>query len=333
MTTKKTTATQTAVKKERTIQEYLGVALRGVCMGASDIVPGVSGGTIAFIFGIYEELIDSIRTFGRPEFWQAVLKFRVKDVLNMVNWEFLLALGVGILTAVFALSRILEWLLVNQAVYLWSFFFGLIIASIITVGKSIEKWTPPLWGILAIGTLFAYLLVQSVPVDTPESWWFLILSGAVASVALILPGISGSFILLLMGKYQFVVSAVNDRNITVLILVAIGAGIGLISFAQVLSWLFKKYHNQTVALLTGFMIGSLWKIWPWREATEWLTDNAGNFILDSEGHRRIIAESLLLPDVSTSAGITQLLIALVCMIIGFGAIMLIDRVAQQGKKA
>lgn len=316
-------------KKKRTIREYFGIFLRGAAMGASDIVPGVSGGTIAFIFGIYEELIESIRQFGSSDFLQAALRFRIKDILKLANWEFLLALGLGILTAIFTLSHYLEWLLVNEPVYLWSFFFGLVVASIITVGKRIPNWTPPLWGMLAVGAVFAFLLVGLVPVETPETWWFIILSGAVASVALILPGISGSFILLLMGKYQFVVGAVNDRDFITLALVGVGAAVGLVTFAQLISQLFKKYYNLTVALLTGFMLGSLRKIWPWREAVAWLQDEAGNFILDSDGHRRIIAEALRLPDFASPESMTEFVLALIFATVGVALIILVDRIAKQ----
>lgn len=314
-------------KKKRTLKEYLGIYLRGAAMGASDIVPGVSGGTIAFIFGIYEELIESIRKFGDPEFLRAVFRFRIKKILELANWEFLLALGLGILTAIFTLSHFLEWLMFNQPVYLWSFFFGLVIASILLVGKRIANWTRSLWGMLALGTTFAFVLVGLVPTHTPETWWFMILSGAAASVALILPGISGSFILLLMGKYQHVVGAVTDHDYVTLALVAVGAVLGLVTVAQLISRLFKKYHDLTVALLTGFMVGSLRKIWPWREAVSWLQDDAGNFILDSEGHRRVIAEALRLPDFASPEGMTQFALALVFVVIGATLIILVERIA------
>ena len=319
-------------KKKRTLSEYFGIFLRGATMGASDIVPGVSGGTIAFIFGIYEELIESIRKFGDPEVIRSALRFRIKRLLELMNWEFLLALGLGILAAIFTLSHYLEWLLVHEPVFLWSFFFGLVVASIFTVGKRIPNWTPALWGMLAFGSLFAFLLVGLVPVQTPESWWFILLSGAVASMALILPGISGSFILLLMGKYHFVVGAVNDRDFVTLALVGMGMVVGLVSFAQLISRLFKRYHDLTVALLTGFMLGSLRKIWPWREATAWLQDATGNFILDSEGQRRIIAEALRLPDFASPEGITQFALALLFAAIGAGLILLVDRVAYKNRQ-
>ena len=268
----KTTMQETAVstKKRRTIPQYLGIVARGICMGASDIVPGVSGGTMAFILGIYEELIDSIRTLGQPNFLQAVFKFRIKDIFQILNWEFLLSVAIGIFIAIITLSHALESLLINQPVYLWSFFFGLVLASVVVVSKRIKNWTPTLGGMLLLGAVAAYLLVGLVPVQTPNDWWFLIISGAVASCALILPGISGAFLLVLLGKYQYVLGSVNDvragdlNAAFPLVFVAIGAVLGLVTFAQILGWLFRRYHDLTVALLIGLMVGSLRKIWPWK---------------------------------------------------------------------
>ncbi|GJM43077.1 MAG: DUF368 domain-containing protein [Ardenticatenaceae bacterium] len=330
-----TTSQETAVstKKRRTFPQYLGIVARGVCMGASDIVPGVSGGTMAFILGIYEELIDSIRTIGRPNFLQAVLKFRIKDVFQILNWEFLLSIAIGILIAIITLSSALESLLVNQPVYLWSFFFGLVLASVLVVSKRVKSWNPTLFGVLLIGAIGAYLLVGLVPVQTPDAWWFLILSGAVASCALILPGVSGAFLLVLLGKYQFVLGAVNDARggdlqaAVPLIFVGIGAALGLITFAQILSWLFKKYHDLTVALLIGLMVGSLRKIWPWKMDLDWLRDAAGNFVLDSEGHQVVIEQANVLPDFSSSTGLSQFGLAVVLALLGIGVILFIDRLA------
>lgn len=335
----KTTIEETAVspKKQRTIPEYLGIVARGVCMGASDIVPGVSGGTMAFILGIYEELIDSIRTLGRPHFLEAVFKLRIKDILKILNWEFLLAVATGIFIAVVTLSHALETLLVDHPVYLWSFFFGLVLASVLVVTKRVKRWSPSLLIVLLIGAVGAYLMVGLVPVQTPNDWWFLIISGAVASCALILPGISGAFLLVLLGKYQYVLGSVNDLRAGLktgdlsaavpLILVTIGAVIGLVTFAQILGWLFKQHHDLTVSLLIGLMVGSLRKIWPWKLDLEWLRDAAGQFVLDSEGQRLAIKQANVLPDLSSSEALVQFGIAAVLMLAGIGAILLLERVA------
>lgn len=331
----KTTIEKTAVypKKQRSITDYLGLVARGICMGASDIVPGVSGGTMAFILGIYEELIDSIRTIGRPHFIQAVLKFRIKEIFQILNWEFLLSIVTGIFIAIITLSSALENLLVNQPVYLWSFFFGLVLASVLVVSKRVKQWNATLVVMLLLGAAGAYVLVGLVPVQTPNDWWFLILSGAVASCALILPGISGAFLLVLLGKYQYVLGSVNDLragewNAAVpIIFVGIGAMLGLVTFAQVLGWLFKRYHDLTVAVLIGLMVGSLRKIWPWKLDLDWLRDAAGQFVLDSEGHRIVIEQANVWPDLGNNASITQFALAVLLALLGIGAILFIDRLA------
>jgi putative membrane protein len=181
--------------------------------------------------------------------------------------------------------------------------------------------------LLVMGTLGAYLLVGLVPVQTPETWWYLILSGALAICAMILPGISGAFILVLLGKYQFVLSAVNQRDIVSIALVGIGAVIGLITFAQILGWLFKHYHNMMVALLTGLMLGSLRRVWPWKEDVAWLQDGAGMFVLDSHGEQIVTQQLNMLPDLSSSAGLAEFGIAILLFSVGLGAILLLDRLA------
>ena len=323
------TTTPTGVRPQRSLKDYAGLTLRGICMGAADIVPGVSGGTMAFILGIYEELIDSIRTVGRLHFIQAVLKLQLKELFQILNWQFLLAVGLGILIAIFTLARGLEWLLLNQPVYLWSFFFGLVLASVYTVSKRVPQWTPALVTATAVGAVAAFILVGLVPTQTPDTWWFLILSGACAICAMILPGISGAFILVLLGKYQFVLNAVNERDFLTLMLVAIGAAIGLISFAQILGWLFKQYHDMTVAVLIGLMVGSLRKIWPWKIDVGWLQDTGGAWVLDSHGERIVTQENLTLPDFATGAGITEFVLAVVVALIGLGLILLLDRLANR----
>lgn len=314
-------------KVNRSLRAYLGLTLRGMAMGASDIVPGVSGGTMALILGIYEELIDSIRMVGQPEFLRAALKLRIKDALGILNWQFMAAVALGIGLAILTLSHLLEQLLVNQPVYLWRFFFGLVVASVLTVSKRIQNWSLPLGGIVVAGVVTSFLIVGLVPVRTPESWWFLFLSGALAICAMILPGISGAFILVLLGKYEYVLSAVNGRDIFTLALVAAGAVVGLITFAQILSWLFKKYHDGTVALLLGLMIGSLRKVWPWKKDEAWLTHADGSYVLDSFGERIVTQQADVLPALATSADVTEFVVGVVLAVIGFGVIVTLDRLA------
>jgi putative membrane protein len=296
-------------------------------MGASDIVPGVSGGTMAFILGIYEELIDSIRAVGRPKFLRLVFTFRIKEALQLLNWQFLLAVAVGIIIAILTMARALEWLLLNHPVPLWSFFFGLVLASVISVSKRVSQWSLSLWLALAIGLVGAFTLVGLVPVQTPDDRWFLFLSGAFAICAMILPGVSGAFILVLLGKYQFVLSAVNQRDIVSLGLVVMGAAVGIVTFAQILGWFFKQHHDLTVALLTGLMLGSLRKVWPWKIDVDWLRDSAGIFILDGHGERIVTQQANVLPDLTTAPDLTQFVLALALALVGFGAILLLDRLA------
>ncbi len=271
-------STQAVESKRRSWRDYAGLLARGFLMGSADVVPGVSGGTMAFILGIYEELIGSIRAIGRSEFWRPALALRWSQALQAINWSFLLAVASGIALAVITLARGLEWLLIHQPVLLWSFFFGLVLGSVLAVSRRIRRWRLPLWIALIAGGIGAYVLVGLVPLHTPNTWWFLFLSGAVAICAMILPGISGAFILVLLGKYQAVLSAVNQRDFLTLALVGAGAAVGIVSFAQLLGWLFRRYHDLTVALLTGLMLGSLRKVWPWKVTLESVPDGHGELV-------------------------------------------------------
>ncbi len=300
-------------------------------MGAADIVPGVSGGTMAFILGIYEELIESIRAFGRRDFLTALVQRRFREVSEIINWKFLLAVGTGIGIAVLTLARGLGWLLENHPVYVWSFFFGLVLASVIAVSRRIDRW-PPLLGVtLVLGAVASYIIVGLLPLETPDEWWFLFVAGTMASCAMILPGISGAFILLLLGKYKFVLDAIKSFDIGSLVSVVAGAVVGLVSFSQVLGWMFRKYHDLMVALLTGLMLGSLRKVWPWKEDLDWLRDPSGAFFMDSHGQRKVIEQALVLPDVSTSGEVGQVVAAVALALGGFGAILLLDRFAAGGE--
>jgi|TARA_Y100000310_G_scaffold288548_1_gene314262 putative membrane protein len=248
-------------------------------MGAADIVPGVSGGTMAFILGIYEELISAIALFGTKAFWSDIARGKIHHAFTLPKWGFLISVGAGILFAAATLAAPLEHVLETQPTSIWSFFFGLVFSSIFVVGARVKRWIPRRVVALIFGCLMAYVIVGLVPVQTPDAAWFLVLCGAIAICAMILPGISGAFLLVLLGKYEFVLSAVNNRDIGSIAYIGIGAVVGLIAFSQVLGWLFKRYHDLTVALLTGLMIGSLRKIWPWKEGTanilpDWNGDTA-----------------------------------------------------------
>lgn len=328
-----TSVEPTESKRKRTLRQYAGLTLRGICMGASDIVPGVSGGTMAFILGIYEELIHSIKTLGDKNFLLAVSRLRVRQALHIFNWEFLMAVGLGIFIAIITLSGFLEAALHNQPVYVWSFFFGLVLASALVVSKRIRHWSPGKVGMVLLGAVGAYLLVGLVPLQTPDTWWFWIFTGAIASCAMILPGVSGAFLLVLLGKYLETLSTVNAiragelGEVWRIVCLGFGAGIGLITFSQILSWLFQKYHDWTVAALIGLMLGSLRKVWPWKQDVKWLQDALGNFVLDSDGLPVVAKQINVLPDLAGQPGVVEFVIALVLAGVGITAVILLDRVA------
>ena len=243
--------------------KYVGVAFKGVCMGAADVIPGVSGGTIAFLMGIYEELLGSIKSIN-GEALKLLFKGKIAAFWKHINGLFLASLITGIAISIFSLARLMKYLLEFHPVPLWSFFFGLILASTIYILKGVDKWSIQNIVSFITGIAIAAFICLASPARTPDALWFVFLSGAIAICAMILPGISGSFILLLMGKYAFVMDAVSTFNIPVLVVFAAGAGIGIICFSHFLSWLLKKFYMLTIALLSGFMVGSLLKVWPWK---------------------------------------------------------------------
>jgi putative membrane protein len=302
----------------RTFKDYLILGAKGFCMGASDVVPGVSGGTMAFILGIYDELIYAIRSFDL-KCLQLFFTWKPLELLNRISWQFLTAVVIGIFTAVFSLARVLAWLLENRPVLIWSFFFGLVLASVLIVSRRIGKWNPRIIVLLAGGIIGTYYLVGLVPVSTPNAWWFLFLSGGVAICAMILPGISGSFILVLLGKYKYVLDAVNQRDFLVLLLVGSGAVVGIIAFSRILGWFLKRYHDPTVAVLAGLMLGSLRKVWPWKETVETVTDAHGNIVP--------LLQSNFLPGQWN----TEVTVAIALMSLGIMVVLILDRLANKKK--
>jgi putative membrane protein len=262
---------------QRTLKQYIVISLKGIAMGAADVVPGVSGGTIAFISGIYEELINSLKsinlslfkelkTGGIPALWKAV------------NANFLIALLLGIGISILSLAKGITYLLANYPIQIWSFFFGLILASTLIVAQKIGRWNFGVFLSFIVGAIIAFYITIAVPGETPEALWFIFLSGAIAICAMILPGISGSFILLLLGKYTYILESLTAMNVKVIITFAAGCFTGLISFSHILSWMFKKYHDLTVAVLSGFMIGSLNKVWPWKHTETWRENSHGEMV-------------------------------------------------------
>lgn len=285
-------------------------------MGASDVVPGVSGGTMAFILGIYEDLINAIKSFDFKSL-KLLMSFKLRLLLDRISWKFLLALGIGILTAIFSLAEILSWLLQHKPVMIWSFFLGLILASVISVSRRVEKWQSSTWISLLVGITGTYVLVGLVPVATSNDPWFLFLCGAVAICAMILPGISGSFILVLLGKYQYILEAVNQRDFLTLAIVAGGACIGIVAFSRLLGWLLKKYHDIMVAILTGLMLGSLRKVWPWKETLDSMVGRHGEVI------------PLVQKNILPSQWELEVLTALGLMVTGLIIVLILDRMGER----
>ena len=253
---------------------YIILALKGCAMGMADVVPGVSGGTIAFISGIYEELLDSIRSVNATAL-KLLLRFRFAEFWRHINGRFLLPVLLGIAVAIFSLARLMTYLLVNHPSAIWSLFFRLIVASALLVARQIGRWDWRTLLAFVVGAVAAWWITVATPAETPNDWWFVMLSGAIAICAMILPGISGAFILLLLGKYQYIMHAVGEFNIPVIVVFVIGAAAGIISFSHLLSWLLKHWHDVTVAVLMGFMVGSLNKVWPWKETVETYLDSHG----------------------------------------------------------
>ena len=289
-------------------------------MGAADVVPGVSGGTIAFITGIYEELINSIKGVNL----KAIKLFftgRWFSFWKQINGNFLLAVFSGIFISVLSLAKVLEYLLENQPILIWSFFFGLVIASSYVVSRKIARWQYPKIVALVAGIGIAFYITSVTPTTTTDASWFVIFSGGLASCAMILPGISGSFILLLLGKYTFALHAVNERIILDLLLLAAGAVTGLIIFANLLSWLLRKYHDVTIAVLVGFMIGSLNKIWPWKETLKTIV---------VEGEVRPLVEKNILPSVGNPGD--QFWLALLMLVAGVTLILSVEIGLTRNKK-
>ncbi len=288
-------------KPERKFKNYLLLYTKGLGMGAADIVPGVSGGTIAFITGIYEELIDSLRSF-TPKNFKLLFKGNIKGFWEAVNGSFLVAVVLGIGTGLISLAKGVLYMLKEHSIITWSFFFGLIVISAISVLRTIRKSTVPVFIGFGVGAVIAYLITVSSAAQTPNDLWFIFLCGAIAICAMILPGISGSFILLLMGKYEYILSALNTFKITILAVFAGGAVIGLLSFSHFLSWLLRKYHDVTVALLAGFMCGSLNKVWPWKVQINTATNEMWPWSMEKfNDHNLTLIEKNLSPNAFDAA--------------------------------
>lgn len=328
---------------QRQLKDYIILSLKGVAMGAADAVPGVSGGTIALISGIYEELITTIGNVNLSLF-TTLRKEGFKAFWNQLNGNFLLALLSGIGISFILFMRIAKYLLEQHPILIWSFFFGLIIASIYFVGKQIKTWNIASIISVVLGTVIAYYISTLPSLGANNSPYFLLIAGAIAICAMILPGISGSFILVILGAYKTLSDALHDFDVKKIAIFMTGAVIGLLSFSRILKWLFKNYYNTTLALLTGFIIGSLNKVWPWKKTISVLDSNSGDIvdfisisdlgnlsiyqkgINDFETYKTVVEKSIW---PSAYSGDSQTWAAIALMIFGFLTIFILEKIGNK----
>ena len=293
---------------ERKLKDYALLMLKGMGMGAADVVPGVSGGTIAFIVGIYDELINTIKSINLQSL-KLLFTFKFKEFWKAVNGNFLFSLFAGIAISVFSLAKLITYLLVAHPILVWAFFFGLVLASTWFVAKDIEGWNWKTVLSFIIGAVIAYYITVVTPAETPTNLLFIFLCGAIAICAMILPGISGSFILVLLGKYHYIMDAVKGLDLLILCVFGVGAFIGITSFSRVLSYALKHFRNVSMAVVAGFMLGSLNKVWPWK-TTEIEIINGTEFTIEHNS----------LP--------TQYLVeGVVLMIVGFMLVYVLEKIS------
>ena len=302
--------------------KYAALAAKGAAMGAANVIPGVSGGTIAFITGIYEELIDSIKSFDVKAL-KLALGFKVRDFAAHTNLSFLVPVFAGIGVSIFSLAKLLEYCFVNHESLTMAFFFGLIVASVYLVGKQIDKWDAAAIGMLAVGAGIAVGIAFLKPAEANENPIWVFICGIVAISSMILPGLSGSYVLLIMGNYLLVLSAIGDLALGILIPMALGCGVGLVVFSHVLSYVFKHFRNGTIGLLTGFVFGSLAIIWPWKEKV-YLTDENGAVILKRGVEKIVSGYEWFAPPIDG-----PFFGALALMLVGVAAVVIIGRYDEQ----
>ncbi|MHC4873000.1 MAG: DUF368 domain-containing protein [Planctomycetota bacterium] len=305
----------------KSIKESFVVFIKGVAMGTANIIPGVSGGTIALITGIFEPLLAAIASFNLDAV-KSILRFDLKKALSFIHLSFLVPVFLGILTATAGTAGLMKYLLKEHRIETWSLFFGLIAASILVVKKEVDKWNALRVTLVIAGSIAAYIIVGLIPVQTPESYWFVFLCGMIAMCAMILPGLSGSFLLLILGKYEYIITAIQDpfktEHALRLAVFVTGCIIGIAGFSRVLKWCLKKFHSETMCILIGFMIGAMRKIWPWKK------------VLDSKmigGKEKILQEINVLPESFNS--IVMLAIALA--VVGFILVIVMEKISNKDK--
>ncbi|MBU0488503.1 MAG: DUF368 domain-containing protein [Bacteroidetes bacterium] len=296
------------------MKKDLILVIKGIAMGTANVVPGVSGGTIALITGIFERLIHALKSFNLKAL-KLIFSGKLKEFAAHIDLRFLIAVFAGIAIAIISIAKLFEYLFENYPLYIWAFFFGLILASVYFVGKTIEKWNVAVIVCMIIGTAGASLLSFINPATENSSMIYLFICGVVAICSMILPGLSGSFILILMGNYELVmIRSVNELNLKVLLPVAIGAGIGLLGFSHFLSWVFKKFRDQTIAVLTGFILGSVIILWPWKTPVTQVFEGGKVKVV---GYDRFLPESLN----------GETLIAIAMILLGIVSIWIIEKSA------
>jgi putative membrane protein len=297
------------------LTEVLLNLCKGVGMGTANVIPGVSGGTIAFITGIFERLINAIKSFNITAL-KLLFKGKFKALIQHTDFYFLLSVGAGVAIAIISVAKLFKYLFEHYPIYLWSFFLGLVLVSVFYVAKEVRKWNFTTIAFFILGTGIAVLISLLKPGNEDASILYLFICGIVASCSMILPGLSGSFVLILMGNYQLVmIDAVSDFNICILLPVVIGAAAGLLGFSYFLSWLFKKYRYQAIAILSGFILGSSMILWPWKEPV--FFENTG----------KIIGYNWRLPAMDS-----EFILALLFMVIGGALIWFMESVAKRMKK-
>lgn len=295
-------------------------AAKGFCMGSADIIPGVSGGTMALILGIYERLLKAIRSFDK-DWISDVLHFRISAALARNDLLFLLPLGFGIIAAILFFTRVvpLPTLILTHPEMVYGLFFGLIVASVVILMGEVDRYGLKELFTTALGVAFGFTIVNLVPVDTPTAAWFIFLCGFIAISAMLLPGISGSFILLILGKYAYIINALGTFDVAVIIAFCAGALSGLVVFSRAIVWLLDRYHQATLLVIKGILIGSLWIIWPFQ-------DRVYETI---RGKEKLVSSSPVFPDAFDGTVITSLLL----LATGFAAVMIIHRLANRNNGA
>ena len=300
----------------RSKKDYIILYIKGFLMGIADLIPGVSGGTIAFITGIYDTLLDAAASIDKT-FIKHVLKFEIKAAIAHLHFRFIIPLVFGMFTAMITLARVMHYLINEQPIPTWALFFGLIGASIIVIWNKLDDhFSPVNLLIISIGAIFAYIMVSLIPVDTPDALWFIYLCGIIGITAMILPGLSGSFLLLILGKYEYITAALKNPFAEgaplILVIFIMGTATGLMSFSKILNFFMKNYRVKTMAFLTGILIGSMKKVWPWKE------------VLESKivrGKTKTIREMNIMPTEFNN----EVMVAIALMLIGFIFVLVLEK--------